>query len=60
MNTRRLKENPLTISEGEVARHWDENADLWTERVRKGWDTFRDHLNNPAFLKFIGSIEDKK
>jgi len=47
------------ITEDEVAGYWDGNADLWTEQVRKGWDTFREYFNNPAFLKFIGSLEGK-
>lgn len=48
------------MSDEEVARYWDENADLWAEHVRKGWDIFREHFNNPAFLKFIGDLRGKK
>lgn len=48
------------MSDEEVARYWDENADLWAEHVRKGWDVFREHFNNPAFLKFIGDVRRKK
>jgi SAM-dependent methyltransferase len=48
------------MSDEEVARYWDENADLWAEHVRKGWDGFREHFNNPAFLKFIGELRGKK
>src|SRR5271157_5094228 len=59
MNIRKLKSNPETITEGEVSRHWDDNADVWTEHVRKGWDTFREHLNNPAFLKLAGNLKGK-
>jgi ubiquinone/menaquinone biosynthesis C-methylase UbiE len=59
MNTHRSKSNPETITEGEVSRHWDDNADVWTEHVRKGWDTFREHLNNPAFLKLAGNLKGK-
>ena len=59
MNTHKSKSNPETITEGEVAQHWDDNADVWTEHVRKGWDTFREHLNNPAFLKLIGNLKGK-
>jgi 2-polyprenyl-3-methyl-5-hydroxy-6-metoxy-1,4-benzoquinol methylase len=59
MNTHRQNRTPETISEGEVARHWNDNADVWTEHVRKGWDTYREHLNNPAFLKLIGNLNGK-
>lgn len=48
------------MSDEEVARYWDENADLWAEHVRKGWDIFREHFNNPAFLKLIGDVRRKK
>jgi ubiquinone/menaquinone biosynthesis C-methylase UbiE len=59
MNARKSKSNPEIITEGEVAQHWDDNADVWTEHVRKGWDTFREHLNNPAFLKLVGNLKGK-
>jgi SAM-dependent methyltransferase len=49
-----------TTSNEEVARYWDENADLWAEHVREGWDGFREHFNNPAFLKFIGGLRGKE
>jgi ubiquinone/menaquinone biosynthesis C-methylase UbiE len=48
------------IQDEEVARHWDSNADLWTEHVRKGWDAYREYWNNPAFLKFIGNLKGKE
>ena len=59
MNARKSKSNPEIITEGEVTQHWDDNADVWTEHVRKGWDTYREHLNNPAFLKLIGNLKGK-
>ena len=59
MNTRKSKSNSEIITEGEVTQHWDDNADVWTEHVRKGWDTFREHLNNPAFLKLVGNLKGK-
>ena len=51
--------NYSEITEEEVARDWDENADLWAEHVRKGWDVYREHFNNPAFLKFIGDLNGR-
>lgn len=47
------------FSEGRVAQFWDENADLWSEQVRKGWDGYREHFNNPAFFEFIGDLSGK-
>jgi SAM-dependent methyltransferase len=47
------------ISESEVARSWDENADSWAEQVRSGLDAYREHYNNPAFVEFIGDVRSK-
>ena len=44
----------------EVASYWNKNADLWTKQVRKGWDVYREHFNNPFFLKFISNLKGKK
>jgi 2-polyprenyl-3-methyl-5-hydroxy-6-metoxy-1,4-benzoquinol methylase len=49
----------VDISEQEVARYWDQNAVLWADHVRKGWDAYREHLNNPAMLAFIGDLHGK-
>ena len=49
----------MRFSGKEVSRYWDENADLWTEHVRKGWDVYREHFNNPAFFEFIGDLSGK-
>ena len=43
---------PPPIRESEVAENWDRNAAVWADQVRKRWDIFREHWNNPAFLEF--------
>jgi SAM-dependent methyltransferase len=48
-----------SMSDEEVARYWDENADSWSDQVREGWDYYREYLNNPAFLAFIGDLAGK-
>src|SRR3989304_6179636 len=48
------------MSEDEVALYWDQNADSWSDQVRKGWDYYREYLNNPAFLRFIGDLAGKR
>ena len=53
------KDTECALSEAEVARAWDQNADLWAEQVRKGWDTYREYYNNPAFLEFVGDPSGK-
>jgi len=47
------------LSEEEVAQYWDQNADLWADHVRKGWDAYREHFNNAAFFRFIGDLNGK-
>jgi len=46
------------MNDDEVARIWDENAAAWTSGVRAGLDVYRDAYNNPAFLRFLGSVND--
>ena len=51
---------PPQILESEVAAQWDRNAEVWADQVRKNFDIFRVHWNNPAFLEFIGDLNGKK
>lgn len=37
----------------DVAEHWNDNANLWSEPVCQGWDAYREHLNNPAFSRTL-------
>lgn len=45
------------MDDRDVAVRWHGNSDVWARHVRAGYDTFRDHLNNPAFFALIGDIE---
>ena len=45
------------VDHEEVGRHWDENAGVWTEFVRAGYDHYRDGLNTPAFLEMLPDAE---
>jgi SAM-dependent methyltransferase len=47
------------LSDQDVARHWDANADQWADHVRRGWDVFREQLNNPAFFALVGDLRGK-
>ena len=40
----------------EVGRYWDENAEVWTELVRAGFDHYRDGLNTPAFFEMLPEV----
>ena len=44
----------------EVGRYWDENAEVWTELVRAGYDLYRDGLNTPAFLAMLPEVDGLK
>jgi ubiquinone/menaquinone biosynthesis C-methylase UbiE len=50
----------MRVSDEEVGRRWDRDADCWAEGVRKGYDIFRDYFNNPVFFDFMCEINDKK
>jgi ubiquinone/menaquinone biosynthesis C-methylase UbiE len=41
----------------EVGHYWNENAEAWTKLSRAGYDTYRDHLNTPAFLKILPDVQ---
>jgi 2-polyprenyl-3-methyl-5-hydroxy-6-metoxy-1,4-benzoquinol methylase len=48
------------FTEAEVERAWDENAPRWVSQVRRGLDTLREALNNPAFFdQFIDDLSGK-
>ena len=48
------------MDDREVGRYWDENAAEWTRGVRAGYDLYRDHLNNPAFLSMLPDLSGKR
>jgi len=60
MSVDKTRKSPTVISESEVARYWDGNADLWTDQVRRQRDAFRELFNNPSFLKFTGDVKGKE
>jgi SAM-dependent methyltransferase len=55
-----MDEERKRFYEQEVAESWDRNADTWAEMVRRGWDVYREHFNNPAFFRFIGDLRGKR
>lgn len=44
------------MDDQDVGRHWDANAPDWTRAVRAGWDVYREHVNNPAFLAMLPCV----
>ena len=41
----------------DVAKHWEANAETWTQHARAGYDVYRDALNTPAFLAMLPEIK---
>ncbi len=50
---------PPQIRESAGAAQWERNAGVGTDQVRKRFDIFREHWNNPAFLEFAGDLRGK-
>ncbi len=45
-----------TLNDAAVAAAWDRNAALWTEKVRSGFDLYRELYTLPAFLDFMPPV----
>ncbi len=41
----------------EVGRMWDENAEVWTQLARAGYDVYRDRVNTPAFFAMLPEVK---
>jgi ubiquinone/menaquinone biosynthesis C-methylase UbiE len=48
------------VKEDDVKKCWEDNAEAWTILSRKGYDTYRDHVNTPAFLDMLGNVKGLK
>ncbi len=40
----------------EVRRCWNGNADAWTRLARAGYDVYRDHVNTPGFFRMLPQV----
>ena len=40
----------------EAGAYWEGNAEAWTKLSRAGYDTYRDHLNTPAFFAILPNV----
>lgn len=40
----------------EAARHWEDNAEVWTQLSRAGFDVYRDSFNTPGFLAMLPDV----
>jgi SAM-dependent methyltransferase len=44
------------MESNEVGKYWNENAPAWIKLASKGYDTYRDWLNTPAFMALLPDI----
>jgi len=44
------------VSDKEVGKYWDENAENWTKLARMGYDRCRNLINTPAFFEMLPNI----
>ena len=49
----------MHLGEQEVSKYWNGNSAVWAEQVRKGFDVYREVLNNPSIFQLIGKVEGK-
>lgn len=45
------------MNDKDVRTCWNENATVWTQLVRAGYDVYREHLNTPAFLELLPNVD---
>lgn len=42
----------------EVGRMWDQNAELWVNLASRGYDLYRDLVNNPSFFSILPKVDN--
>jgi SAM-dependent methyltransferase len=45
------------MNHNDVKRHWEGNAEAWTQLSRAGYDVCRDCFNTPTFLKMLPGVK---
>ena len=48
------------MTDDEVGRYWDQNADAWTVLSRAGYDLYRDLFNTPAFMEMLPDVRGRR
>lgn len=46
----------MNMDHREAGKYWNENAEVWTQLSRAGYDVYRDYLNTPAFLAMLPEV----
>jgi SAM-dependent methyltransferase len=58
MGDRFSAEYPVLMDAKKAGAYWEGNAEAWTKLSRAGYDTYRDHLNTPAFFKALPNARE--
>lgn len=45
------------MDHNDAGRYWDENAEVWTQLSRQGYDTCRDYANTPWFMANLPCVK---
>jgi ubiquinone/menaquinone biosynthesis C-methylase UbiE len=48
------------MTENEVGKYWNENAEAWIKLTRAGYDVYRNDLNTPTFFEILPDIKGMK
>lgn len=44
----------------DVGRYWNDNAEVWTQLTRAGYDKYRDVVNTPGFLAMLPDVQGRE
>ncbi|MEA3117174.1 MAG: hypothetical protein QOI13_444 [Paraburkholderia sp.] len=50
----------MTFDDTNVRKAWDQNAQLWADRVRAGVDLYREAFNTPSFLAILPDLAGRE
>lgn len=48
------------MTDQEVGKYWNDNAEAWTQLARAGFDLYRNHFNTPAFFDTLPNVHGKR
>lgn len=50
------RQDNVVMDHREAGRYWEQNAAVWTQLARAGFDGYRDGLNTPAFVRVLPEV----
>jgi ubiquinone/menaquinone biosynthesis C-methylase UbiE len=46
------------MNEDDIKKYWNNNAQVWTDLSRQGYDRYRDYIAAPAFLSMLPAVDN--